>query len=136
MLNSSRNLLILLSSCVVLAGTLLAWTPLQHPKIFTTESDFDAFVMQQIYDFGYPHERIRTRSIRVHDDFSRKVITVDVTRDFPETLFHKTLADSLRLFSIDTYAVVPLPDPDLEIHLIDRNTVVTTIRIERVNNGN
>ncbi|HAC15996.1 MAG TPA: hypothetical protein DCE78_08645 [Bacteroidetes bacterium] len=136
MLNSSRNLLILLTSCVVLAGALLVWSPLQPPKFFTNESEFDFYVMQQIYDFGYPHERIRTRSIRVHDEFSRKVITVDVTRAFPKTLFHKTLADSLRLYGIDTYAVVPLPDPDLEIHLIDRNTVVTTIRLERVNSGN
>ena len=136
MLNSSRNLLILLTSCVVLAGIILAWTPHQAPKFFTTESDFDTYVMQQIYDFGYPHERIRTRSIRIHDDFSRKVITVDVNRDFPKTLFHKTLADSLRLFGIETYAVVPLPEPDMEIHLIDRNTVVTTLRLERVNLGN
>ena len=136
MQNSSRNLLILLTSCVVLAGMLLAWTPIQAPKYFTNESEFDAYVMQQIYDFGYPHERVRTRSIRVHDDFSRKVITVDVTRQFPKTLFHKTLADSLRLYGIDTYAVVPLPEPDLEIHLIDRSTVVTTIRLERVNSEN
>lgn len=135
-MKSLRNLLILLTSCVVLAGVLLAWTPKETTKFFTTESEFDAYVLQQIYDFGYTHKRIRSRSIPVNEDFSRKVITVDVTRSFPKTLFHKSLADSLRLYGIDTYAVVLLPNPNMEIHLIDQNTVVTTIRLVRVNNPN
>lgn len=110
---------------------MVAWTPATPMKNFVNETEFNQYILNQIYDFGYQNDRVRTRSIDVNDRFSRYVITVDVPPGFPQTLFHKTLADSLRSFGVDTYAVRNLPDPTLEIHLIRSNTVVTTIRLQR-----
>ena len=126
-----RTILFLLIGCTLLAGVLVAWTPAEPMKNFVNETEFNQYVLKQIYDFGYKNDRVRTRNIEVNDRFSRFIITVDVPSDFPQTLFHKTLSDSLRTYGISTYAVRNLPDPTLEIHLINRNTVVTTIRLQR-----
>jgi hypothetical protein len=127
-----RNILLLLIACIMLVITLLSIQAPPRKLYFTNDQLFEDFVLRQIYDFGYPHERVRTRSVVVNENFSRQIITIDVNRSFPRTFFHKTLSDTLRYYDIQTYAVVLLPDPVLEIHLIKSETVVKTLRVVRL----
>ena len=128
-----RNILFLLAACVVLSGSLLFFGPVESVKVFTSEQGFEEYLLKQVYDFGYPHERVRTREIQVNDSFSRQIITVDINGSFPKTWFHKTLADSLRPYGVTTYAVVQMADPVTEIHLSQHETVTKTIRLVRTN---
>jgi len=128
-----RNILFLLAACVVLSGLLLFFGPVESVKVFTSEQGFEEYLLKQVYDFGYPHERVRTREIQVNDSFSRQIITVDINGSFPKTRFHKSLADSLFPYDISTYAVVQMTEPVTEIHLSHDNTVLKTIRLVRTN---
>jgi hypothetical protein len=126
-----QKILFLLTSCIFLAGTLLLIGPNSPVKVFSSDHEFEEFVLKQVYDFGYPHQRVRTRNVFVNESFSRQIITIDIDQRFPRTLFHKTIADSLRPFGVSTYGVVQLTEPVTEIHLIQQNTVTKTIRLIR-----
>ncbi len=128
-----RNILFLLTACVILSGSLLVLGPVNSVKVFTSEQAFEDFLLIQVYNFGYPHERVRTREIQVNEGFSRQIITIDIARDFPRTRFHKNLADSLRPYGVTTYGVVQMTEPITEIHLSLDNTVLKTIRLVRNN---
>lgn len=125
------KLLIILGLCVLTAGVLLALMPATTENSFRNWEELDEFLLKQVHDFGYRSDRVRTRTIQVHETFSRKIITVDIPRNFPQTLFHKQLADSLRAYGATTYAVVHLPDPNLEIHVIIDGTVVRSLLLRK-----
>jgi hypothetical protein len=131
MINSSVKLLILLGLCVLVTGLLVAFMPIKPLHPFRDWEEMDNFLLRQVHDFGYKSDRVQSRTIQVNESFSRKVITVDIPSGFPQTVFHKQLADSLRNYGISTYAVVHLPDPNLEIHVIVSNTVVRSIYLRR-----
>lgn len=131
MKNSSVKLLILLGLCVLVTGLLVAFMPVKTTKSFRDWEEMDNFLLRQVHDFGYRSDRVRTRTVHVNETFSRKVITVDIPSGFPQTVFHKQLADSLRSYGVTTYAVVHLPDPNLEIHVIVNNTVVRSIYLRK-----
>lgn len=128
-----RKILFLLVACVFIATTILVIGPSGSVKEFVSDQEFEEFLLAQIYDFGYPHERVRTRTISVNESFSRQIITVDINQGFPRTRFHKNLADSLHQYGIITYGVVQMTEPITEIHLIQQNTVTKTIRLVRNN---
>lgn len=128
-----RNVLFLLIACITVSTVLLFLGPVNSVKVFTTEQEFEEFLLKQVYDFGYPHDRVRTREVQVNDTFSRQIITVDVNGSFPKTRFHKSLADSLLPYGVSTYAVVQMTDPVTEIHLSQNKTVLKTIRLVRTN---
>jgi hypothetical protein len=128
-----QKILLLLTLCISLAAGLLFLGPDNHVKEFSSEQLFEEFIFRQVYDFGYPHERVRTQEVRVNDRFSRQIITVDVNGSFPKTKFHRNLADSLRSYGVTTYAVVQMSDPVTEIHLSKNQTVLKTIRLIRSN---
>ena len=128
-----RNILLLLTACVILSGSLLYFEPVKSVKVFNSELEFEEYLLKQVYDFGYPHERVRTREIQVTDNFSRQIITVDINGSFPKTWFHKTLADSLHPYGVTAYAVVHMTDPVTDIHLSQHETVTKTIRLVRTN---
>lgn len=130
---SMRNILFLLIACISVSAILLLLGPVKSVKVFASEQDFEEFLLKQVYDFGYPHERVRSREIHVTANFSRQIITVDINESFPKTWFHKTLADSLSHYGVTTYAVVQMPDPVTEIHLSQDGTVTKTIRLVRTN---
>lgn len=125
------HIISILVACILVSGALLYFDGPEPEKKFRDWDELDQYLLQQIYDFGYPYDRVRTRTIQVNDDFSRRVITVNAGNDFPRTLFHKTLSDSLRPYRFSTYGVVQLPDRIHEIHIIRDHTVVRTIRMER-----
>jgi hypothetical protein len=126
-----RKILFLLLGCVIISGILVLLGPVNSVKEFTSEQQFEDFLLKQVYDFGYPHERVRTREVQVNESFSRQIITVDINGNFPKTRFHKGLADSLRPYGVTTYAVVQMTDPVTEIHLSMNRTVVKTLRLVR-----
>lgn len=128
-----RNVLFLLIACVSVSAVLLLLGPVKSVKVFTSEQEFEEFLLRQVYDFGFPHERVRTREVKVNDSFSRQIITVDIKGSFPKTRFHKSLADSLLPYDVSTYAVVQMTDPVTEIHLSQNKTVLKTIRLVRTN---
>jgi hypothetical protein len=132
MKNSSVKLLIVLGLCVMVTGLLVAFLPVAPQNSFSDWEEMDNYLMRQIHDFGYKSNRVQSRSVQVHESFSRKVITVDIPPGFPQTVFHKQLADSLRQYGVRTYAVVHLPDPNLEIHVIVDDTVVRSIFLRKV----
>lgn len=131
MKNSSVKLLILLGLCVLVTGLLVAFMPVKTTKSFRDWEEMDNFLLRQVHDFGYRSDRVQSRTVHVNESFLRKVITVDIPSGFPQTVFHKQLADSLRGYGVTTYAVVHLPDPNLEIHVIVNNTVVRSIYLRK-----
>jgi len=132
MKNSSVKLLIILGLCVAVTALLVSFMPMKTQNSFHDWEELDNFLLRQVHDFGYKSNRVQLRTIQVNSTFARKVITVDIPPGFPQTLFHKQLADSLRYYGASTYAVVHLPDPNLEIHVIINDTVVRSIFLRKV----
>jgi hypothetical protein len=130
-----KQLALLLILCSISAGILLWHSPREQMKEFSGWEEFDQFLLRQIQDFGHPVQRIRWRTIQVNDDFSRKVILVDIPQGFPQTHFHKIVADSLRNYGLQTWATVSFPDRFVHVHILQDDTIIRTIQFQRQTAG-
>jgi hypothetical protein len=128
-----RQIALLMLLCSVTAGVLLWHTPADKAQAFESWEEFDQYLLQQIQNFGYPVERIRWRTVQVSDSFSRRVIIVDIPSQFPQTKFHKQLADSLRLYGQHTWGTVAFPERLSSIHVLQNETIVRSIQFQRAN---
>jgi hypothetical protein len=129
-MKSIKQLLTLLSLSIVVSVVLLAYTPTNEQIRFESWDDLDNFIIHNIQHFDTPAIRIRHRTYEVTDDFSRRTYTVDIPRGYPQTLFHKQLADTLRYYGADTYAEVSFPDRLLTIHILFEETLARSIRMQ------
>lgn len=129
-MKSTKQLLILLLLSIVVTMLLLNYLPKDEQQRFESWVEFDNFILYNIQHFDTPAIRIRHRTYEVSDDFSRRTYTVDIPRGYPQTLFHKQLADTLRYYGADTYAEVSFPDRLLTIHILFEETLARSIRMQ------
>jgi hypothetical protein len=129
-MKSTKQLFILLLLSIVVTVLLLNYLPKNEQKRFESWDELDNFIIYNIQHFDTPAIRIRHRTFEVKENFSRRTYTVDIPRRYPQTLFHKQLADTLRYYGADTYAEVSFPDRLLTIHIMFDQTLARSIRMQ------
>lgn len=132
---ADKKLLILLFLCNLAAIVLLLTTEMDETKSLSDWNELDQLLLTTIQDFRQPPHRVQIRTIDAHENLDRKVITVDISEDYPQTEFHRTVLRQLQSYRGETYALVTFPDQMLTIYVMFEDTVVRTIRFRTWEEG-
>ena len=120
--------ILLLLSCLVTA-TILATVPSHTPSKIGLNNGLDSLINNHFEDHFIPKEDIRRFSIEVDTAFTRSVYRVNVPPSFSKTMFHFDLHRTLLNYDITTPARVLFPEQDMNIYIVDKGTVRSTIRL-------
>jgi hypothetical protein len=119
------NLLLLL--CILLISVLLFRFPQDDSKVLASWDELEELIHTEIRNFPHQPVRVRSRQVPVNDMLTRRIITVNIQPDFPQTRFHIQLASVLTPYEGYTYSMVSLPDKMATIHVLFNGTIVSTV---------
>ena len=119
----------LLVAACILSGIILGATPKKVLKTVRTESQLDSLLSQTLLDAGIPKSAIRIRQVEIDSSFTRKEFLIKVPPAFSKTSFHLNLHHALVDFDLDCPARVVFPEHDMNIYILNRDTIYRTIRL-------
>lgn len=128
-LNAKSILTILLLLSCIASAVILAAVPAYIPSKIGLDEDLDSIISRNFEDHFIPKKDIRKFTIEVDTTFTRSVYRVKVPSSFSKTMFHFDLHQSLFEYDISTPARVLFPQRDMNIYIVDKGTIRSTIRL-------
>jgi hypothetical protein len=126
-MEAANKINLLLALCIVLISVLLYKLPDEPNKLLVSWDQLDLLVQSEIRNFPYQPDRVRIREVAVNENLTRRVTTLNVNQDYPQTRFHMQISDAVKPFGGYTYAMVSIPDKMTTIHIKFSGTITRTI---------
>ncbi len=130
MLKNKKQLttLLLVLSCLS-SGIILATVPAQQTNSVVMNSGLDSLIVTELKLHDIPESQYRRYDIEVDSTFSRTVYRVQVPPSFSKTTFHFKLHKKLYPHDLTSPAKVIFPERNMNIYIMDRGTIRSTIRL-------
>lgn len=120
---------LLFVSCFI-SGYMLFSTSSGNANGLHNFSQADSLILKKFADFNINEQQVRTLTIRVDSNFSRKIYHVRLPYQFSKTQFHADLNKVFHNYDIQTPARVTFPEKDVKIQLLYNETVIRTISLQ------
>lgn len=124
-----KTISVLLVCSCILSGVILASAPVYMVHKINTNEELDTLLKLQFEDSEIAPAQIRTFTINVDSNFTRKVYRIKVPPSFSKTTFHHELNKKLYSYGFETPARVFFPNKDMNIYVVYEGSVIRTLRL-------
>lgn len=127
--NGKKIVTALLAFACIISGIILASTPAPTFHRLENFGQLDSLLQHQFQESRILSPQVRTITISVDSNLTRKEFLIKVPSRFSKTLFHIHLDKKLTPYGLDTPARVHFPSRDMDIYLYYENTILRTLRL-------
>lgn len=127
--NGKKIVTALLAFTCVISGIILASTPAPTFHRLENFRQLDSLLQDQFLESQLMSPQIRTSTVNVDSNLTRKEFRIKVPPGFSKTLFHIHLDKKLTDYGVETPAQVHFPSRDMDIYLYYNNTVLRSLRL-------
>ncbi|MAO64012.1 MAG: hypothetical protein CL666_03345 [Balneola sp.] len=127
--NGKKIVTALLAFTCIISGIILASTPAPTFQRLDNFGELDSLLQVQFQESRILSSQIRTSTVHVDSNLTRKEFRIEVPSRFSKTLFHVHLDKKLTPYGLDTPARVHFPSRDMDIFLYYNNTILRTLRL-------
>lgn len=127
--NKKKVLVALLFGCSIIIVFLLYFELQQKDTQQNVAVQLDSLINRELSLYNLPPRNIRTQTIQITPEFSRKIYSVRVPGGVSRTWLHAELAQKLHQSNVRTVGFVSFPERDITIQVAQGNTLVRTIHL-------
>lgn len=118
--------LLLSVSCAISIYLFLVVEPVTVYNLHSSQQ-LDSLITQSFREFNISNAEVRTETVRIDSNFTRKEYQVQVEPAFSKTSFHYKLHERLLPYDVQTIGHVEFPERNLQVHVEYNETIQRTI---------
>lgn len=120
---------LLLLSCLI-SGFMFFSIPDGQFHRLETLAEADSLIQNELAAFNITRQQVDIVTQQVDSNFRRKIYWIDVAPAFSKTQLHAELNRAFFEYAVETPATITFPEKDVIIHLLYRDTIVRTLKLQ------